>query len=377
MAELPKTPAGKVNRKVLREREPPQPCTRSLTEGSDACSTPPQRSFPKITEKGLDELRKRIGVKIGVTRRAVVLRGHARQHPPLRPRHRRRQPAVVRSRLRGEDQVRRHHRAAELPVRDQPHHLRLCRRPAGRARHVGGRRLDLAQAGAAQRRDLDRGLAEGPGRAPDALRRPRDPADLPRRLLQPAGRPGGRGRQLVLPHRARPRARAGHQVQGGEGARRRAATPTRSSPRPTSSTPSEEIRGATPRYWQDVTEGEALPTMVKGPMTVTGFIAYAQGWGGLYIRANKLAWKLHRRASRPRHQEPLRHSRLPRARALGGGLRARGRRARRLRLRPGALLVADPPPHQLDGRRRLPAPRAPARSAATTRRATCCSSRAR
>ena len=53
----------------------------------------------------------------------------------------------------------------------------------------------------------------------------------------------------------------------------------------------EEIRGAAPRYWDDVTEGEALPPMVKGPMTVTGFIAYAQGWGGLYIRANKLAWK--------------------------------------------------------------------------------------
>ena len=31
--------------------------------------------------------------------------------------------------------------------------------------------------------------------------------------------------------------------------------------------------------------------MMKGPMTVTGFIAYAQGWGGLYIRANKLNWK--------------------------------------------------------------------------------------
>ena len=53
----------------------------------------------------------------------------------------------------------------------------------------------------------------------------------------------------------------------------------------------EEVRGGTPRYWEDVTEGEALPTMLKGPMTVTGFIAYAQGWGGLYIRANKLAWK--------------------------------------------------------------------------------------
>ena len=54
----------------------------------------------------------------------------------------------------------------------------------------------------------------------------------------------------------------------------------------------EKIRGNETRYWQDVSEGEALPTMVKGPMTVTGFIAYAQGWGGLYIRANKLAWKL-------------------------------------------------------------------------------------
>lgn len=54
----------------------------------------------------------------------------------------------------------------------------------------------------------------------------------------------------------------------------------------------EPVRGATPRYWEDVKEGEALPVMMKGPMTVTGFIAYAQGWGGLYIRANKLAWKL-------------------------------------------------------------------------------------
>lgn len=55
----------------------------------------------------------------------------------------------------------------------------------------------------------------------------------------------------------------------------------------------EEIRGATPRYLEDVKTGDALPTMVKGPMTVTGFIAYAQGWGGLYIRANKLAWQQH------------------------------------------------------------------------------------
>jgi acyl dehydratase len=53
----------------------------------------------------------------------------------------------------------------------------------------------------------------------------------------------------------------------------------------------EEVRGATPRYIEDVKVGEKLPTIAKGPMTTTGFIAYAQGWGGLYIRANKLAWK--------------------------------------------------------------------------------------
>jgi acyl dehydratase len=57
----------------------------------------------------------------------------------------------------------------------------------------------------------------------------------------------------------------------------------------------EDVRGAKPRYWEDVKVGEELPTMAKGPMTITGFIAYAQGWGGLYIRANKLAWKqIHR-----------------------------------------------------------------------------------
>ena len=53
----------------------------------------------------------------------------------------------------------------------------------------------------------------------------------------------------------------------------------------------EEVRGKTPRYFEDVKVGDKIPTIVKGPMTVTGFIAYAQGWGGLYIRANKLNWQ--------------------------------------------------------------------------------------
>jgi len=53
----------------------------------------------------------------------------------------------------------------------------------------------------------------------------------------------------------------------------------------------ERTRGAETRFYDDVEIGETLPRMAKGPMTVTGFIAYAQGWGGLYIRANKLAWQ--------------------------------------------------------------------------------------
>jgi len=54
----------------------------------------------------------------------------------------------------------------------------------------------------------------------------------------------------------------------------------------------ETVRGAEPRYFEDVAVGDVVPPIAKGPMTVTGFIAFAQGWGGLYIRANKLAWKL-------------------------------------------------------------------------------------
>lgn len=52
---------------------------------------------------------------------------------------------------------------------------------------------------------------------------------------------------------------------------------------------SEVVRGAEPRYVEDVEVGQELPPTAKGPMTVTGFIAFAQGWGGLYIRANRLA----------------------------------------------------------------------------------------
>ena len=43
---------------------------------------------------------------------------------------------------------------------------------------------------------------------------------------------------------------------------------------------SEGPRGAEPRYWEDVTVGDALPPMVKGPLTVTEIIAFHAGGYG-------------------------------------------------------------------------------------------------
>lgn len=48
----------------------------------------------------------------------------------------------------------------------------------------------------------------------------------------------------------------------------------------------EEIRGRTPRDWQSVAEGEELPTIVRGPYTVTTAIAFEQAWGGIFIQAH-------------------------------------------------------------------------------------------
>jgi acyl dehydratase len=57
----------------------------------------------------------------------------------------------------------------------------------------------------------------------------------------------------------------------------------------------EQIRGAVPRWWDDVAPGEALPAVVKGPLTVTSVIAFIQGWGSLYVRGHGLAFELFER----------------------------------------------------------------------------------
>jgi acyl dehydratase len=54
-------------------------------------------------------------------------------------------------------------------------------------------------------------------------------------------------------------------------------------------------RGATPRHVEDVTVGDALPQLTKGPYTATTAIAYLLGWGGLYVRAHGDAFDLFER----------------------------------------------------------------------------------
>ena len=76
---------------------------------------------------------------------------------------------------------------AELRLRPRPRPVGLRGRAARHPRHVGRRRPHLAPADRARHRDPHPAPPEGPGRAPDRLRRPGLPADLPRRGLRHRG----------------------------------------------------------------------------------------------------------------------------------------------------------------------------------------------
>ena len=57
---------------------------------------------------------------------------------------------------------------------------------------------------------------------------------------------------------------------------------------------SEEARrrGSDPRYVEDVSAGDAVPPVTKGPYTATTAIAFLLGWGGLYVRGHGDAFDL-------------------------------------------------------------------------------------
>ena len=42
----------------------------------------------------------------------------------------------------------------------------------------------------------------------------------------------------------------------------------------------EEVRGATPRYWEDINVGDELPQLFKGPLSIGDMWAWGQGLGG-------------------------------------------------------------------------------------------------
>lgn len=51
----------------------------------------------------------------------------------------------------------------------------------------------------------------------------------------------------------------------------------------------EEIRGAAPRYWEDVNEGDEMTPVVKGPLTLRDMNTWLMGAGSPYMRAHGMA----------------------------------------------------------------------------------------
>ncbi|HZQ56917.1 MAG TPA: MaoC family dehydratase N-terminal domain-containing protein [Acidimicrobiales bacterium] len=62
----------------------------------------------------------------------------------------------------------------------------------------------------------------------------------------------------------------------------------------------EEVRGGTPRLWDDVRVGDDLGTIAKGPLTLTDMITYhiGIGWGGYGGGSGKVAYKNRKRVPR-------------------------------------------------------------------------------
>jgi acyl dehydratase len=62
----------------------------------------------------------------------------------------------------------------------------------------------------------------------------------------------------------------------------------------------EAPRGAQPRWWEDVEEGDAIGSLTKGPLTVTDMVCWHVGMGtGMYgVRPLRLAWRNRQRIPR-------------------------------------------------------------------------------
>ncbi len=50
----------------------------------------------------------------------------------------------------------------------------------------------------------------------------------------------------------------------------------------------EEVRGANPRYWEDVKEGDIIGPLIKGPLSVRDELVFLMGAGSPYLKAHKI-----------------------------------------------------------------------------------------
>jgi acyl dehydratase len=58
----------------------------------------------------------------------------------------------------------------------------------------------------------------------------------------------------------------------------------------------EEVRGASPRFWEDVAAGETLRPIVRGPLTVADMVTWLQGVGSPHVRSGQY-WRRYREQS--------------------------------------------------------------------------------
>lgn len=75
----------------------------------------------------------------------------------------------------------------------------------------------------------------------------------------------------------------------------------------------EAPRGATPRYWEDVVVGEEIPTITKGPLGLTDFIAYIAAGAAPVprIAAHSVALRRYRKHPKWAFRDPSTHALEP------------------------------------------------------------------
>ncbi len=57
----------------------------------------------------------------------------------------------------------------------------------------------------------------------------------------------------------------------------------------------ESPRGAEKLLWRDVNVGDEIPTLLKGPYTITSAVAFMQAWGTYAVRNHRMAWQYYAR----------------------------------------------------------------------------------